>query len=535
MDNFFYKDIYKVLNFNGIEFENVSENFVSIDKAFGKKLIKVEYNALNEISKKAFEDINFFFQKSHLKKLSTILKDDKASQNDKFVARKLLQNAIIASSSVFPICQDTGTSTIIGEKGNSIITDYDEKEALSRGIAQTYTKKSLRYSQLIPSSLYDETNSKTNLPAQIDLYSGKGDKYKFLFSAKGGGSSNKTFFFTENKSVLNDKNLFELLKTGIRKIGTAACPPYHVGIVVGGTSPEMNLKTLKLATSGALDYLKNQDGSFIAFRDKEMEDKISSFTEEIGMGAQYGGKYFALDNRIIRLTRHGASVFVSIGVGCYAHRNQYGYISENGIFLEKLEKNPAQYLPDEDINFEEPVKIDLNQPMEKICAALSKLKIKTPVLLNGEIIVARDIAHAKIKKIIDNGGNMPDYFKNHPVYYAGPAKIPEGFPSGSFGPTTSARMDSYVLEFQKLMGSMIMIGKGNRSDIVRESCMKNKGFYLGAIGGTAAIVGKESIKKVEVVDFEELGMEAVFKITVHNFPAFLITDDKGNDFFDSFL
>lgn len=533
MSDFEYKPIYKLFNFDSIKFDKISDDHITDMEVKGESYLKIDKKALTKIAKKSFSNINYFFSKSHLQKLSGILKDENASKNDKFVANKLIENAVIASSKIFPICQDTGTATIVCEKGDKVLTGFDEKKALSQGIFDTYTNENLRYSQLIPDSLFVEQNSKTNLPGQIDIYSGKGCRFNFLFSAKGGGSSNKTFFFTENKSILNRNSLISFLKENIKKIGTAACPPYHLGIVIGGLSPEMNLKTLKLATMQSLDYLPHKkNDNYLAIRDNQIEEEVNKICENLGMGAQYGGKYFILDNRVIRLPRHGASVFVGIGVSCYGHRNQYGYIDEDGIFLEKLEKDPALYLPEIEIDTKDNVNINLNRPMDEIRNDLSKLKVSSQVILNGDIIVARDIAHAKILELLDSGKPLPNYFKNHPIYYAGPAKIPDGYTSGSFGPTTSARMDSYVEKFQSNNGSLIMIGKGNRSKIVTKSCKDNGGFYLGAIGGAAALVGKECIKKVETIDFEGLGMEAVFKISVKNFPTFIIVDDKGNDFFE---
>jgi fumarate hydratase class I len=534
MTEFSYSPLYKMFDFKNIKLEKISDKSGSVLKIDNKNYFKPDYDALKTISQKSFSEINYFFSKSHLKALSEILKDKESSENDRFVAKKLIENAVISSSKIFPLCQDTGTATIAGEKGNFVLTDFDEKKALSEGIYNTYKNENLRYSQLVPVTCFDEFNSNTNLPAQIDIYSGQGNELKFLFAAKGGGSSNKTFFFTENKSVLNPENLYSFLDFHIKKIGTAACPPYNIGIVIGGTSPEANLKALKLLTTGTLDhigYFKSND--FYALRDMEIEKMVSDISINTKLGAQYGGKYFALSSKVLRLPRHGASVFIGIGVSCYAHRNQLGLINENGIYLEEKEKDPAKYLPQEKINFKNPVEINLSQPMNKIREELSKLKVSSPVLLNGTIIVARDIAHSKIMEILKTEKKLPDYMKNHPVYYAGPAKVPQGFSSGSFGPTTSARMDSYVEKFQENQGSLIMIGKGNRSSVVRDSCKKFKGFYLGAIGGAAALVGKECIKSVKVLDFEELGMEAVFKIEVKNFPAFLITDDKGNDFFES--
>jgi fumarate hydratase class I len=533
MTDFEYTPIYSLFDFKNIEFDKISKDYISEVQAGNSKLLKIDAKALEAVSQKSFSMINYFFSKSHLQQLSNILKDKNSSENDKFVAKKLIENAVAASSGIFPLCQDTGTASVIGEKGNLVLTDFDEKKAISQGVYNTYTQENLRYSQLLPNSVFEEYNSKTNLPAQIDLYSGKGRSFKFLFVAKGGGSSNKTFFFTENKSVLNFEKLKKFLEENIKKIGTAACPPYHLGIVIGGTSPEMNLKTLKLLTAGALDHIPHEkNNEYLALRDKEVENLADNICLNTGLGAQYGGRYFCLDSKVLRLPRHGTSVFISIGVSCYAHRNQFAFIDKTGIFLEKKEKEPSIYLPDEEIDFKSPVHINLDQPMEKIRKKLSELEVSVPVLLTGDIVVARDIAHAEIMNKLEKENYMPDYLKNHPVYYAGPAKIPECCASGSFGPTTSARMDSYVHKFQEHGGSLVMIGKGNRTPVVKKACSKFKGFYLGAIGGAAALVGKESVKKVEVIDYEELGMEAVHKIRVENFPAFLVTDDKGNDFFD---
>ncbi|MDY0132761.1 MAG: FumA C-terminus/TtdB family hydratase beta subunit [Desulforegulaceae bacterium] len=534
MSEFKYLPLYPMFDFGNVKFEKVSGKGGSVLKFDNKNYLKIEYDDLKTIAEKSFSEINYFFSKSHLQKLSDILKDKESSENDKFVARKLIENAVISSSKIFPLCQDTGTATISAEKGNLVLTDFDEKKALSEGVFETYKNENLRYSQLVPLSFYEEINSKTNLPAQIDIYSGKGNDFKFNFVAKGGGSSNKTFFFTENKSLLKPAEFRTFLEANIKKIGTAACPPYNIGVVIGGTSPEMNLKTLKLLTSGSLEHVKpSKSGEYYALRDFEIEKIISDICVNTKMGAQYGGKYFALSTKAISLPRHGASVFVSIGVSCYAHRNQFGLINEDGIFLEEKEKDPSKYLPDEQVDFKNPAKINLDQPMDKIREELSKLSVSSPILLNGTIIVARDIAHSKILEILEKEKTLPAYIKNHPVYYAGPAKVPLGFPSGSFGPTTSARMDSYTEPFQKNQGSLVMIGKGNRASIVKNSCQKYKGFYLGAIGGAAALVGKNCIKSIEVIDFEELGMEAVFKIKVNDFPAFLVIDDKGNDFFEN--
>jgi fumarate hydratase class I len=450
------------------------------------------------------------------------------------VAHTLLKNQVISAEGQLPSCQDTGTAIVIGKKGENVWTGVEDAEYLSKGIYETYKTKNLRYSQVVPLTMTEEKNTGTNLPAQIDIYSKPGNTYEFLFLAKGGGSANKTFLYQQTKALLTDEGLTKFVKEKIADLGTAACPPYHLAVVIGGTSAEATLKTVKEASTGNLDSLPtsgNEGGQ--AFRDLEWEAKIQQICQESRIGAQFGGKYLVHDVRVIRLPRHAASCPVGIGVSCSADRNIKGKITADGIFLEQLETNPARFLPAVEPHLEKPVEINLNQPMDKIRAELSKYPIKTRLSLNGTLIVARDIAHARIKKMIDEGKPMPEYFKNHPVYYAGPAKTPEGMPSGSFGPTTAGRMDSYVDEFQNLGGSLVMLAKGNRSKQVTDACQKHGGFYLGSIGGPAAILAKESIKAVELVDFEELGMEAVRKIEVVNFPAFIIVDDKGNDFFAS--
>ena len=480
-------------------------------------------------------DVSFYLRPSHLKKVASILDDPEASDNDKFVAYTLLQNSCTAAKGELPTCQDTGTAIVMAKKGEDVYTGVCDEEYLSKGIFETYAEKNLRYSQVVPFTMTEEKNTGTNLPAQIDIYAKGGDHYDFLFLTKGGGSANKTYLFQETKALLTEENLEKFLAAKIRTLGTAACPPYHLAIVIGGTSAETNLKTVKEASAGYLDALPthgNEGGQ--AFRDLEWEAKVLKMCQESGIGAQFGGKYFAHDVRVIRMPRHAASCPVGIGVSCSADRNIKGKITPEGIFVEQLEKNPARFLPAEAPAMSPAVDIDLDEGMDKVREILSKYPIKTRLNLKGTLIVARDIAHARIKQMLDNGEPMPEYFKNHPVYYAGPAKTPAGYASGSFGPTTAGRMDSYVDLFQKAGGSMVMVAKGNRSKAVTDACQANGGFYLGSIGGPAAILAKNSIKSVEVVDFPELGMEAVRKIYVENFPAFIIVDDKGNDFFAPF-
>ncbi len=464
--------------------------------------------------------------------MKAILDDPEATDNDRFVAYNLLQNATVAAEGQLPSCQDTGTAIVMGKKGEDVYTGVNDAEWLSKGIYNTYQEKNLRFSQIVPLTMFDEKNSGSNLPAQIDLYAGQGAKYEFLFLAKGGGSANKTFLYQKTKSLLNDASLEEFIKEKIKDLGTSACPPYHLAFVIGGTSAEANLAAVKKASAGYYDHLPtegNMGGQ--AFRDLEWEKRVNEICQKSTIGAQFGGKYFTHDVRVIRLPRHAASCPVGLGVSCSADRNIKAKITKEGLFVEQLEKNPRRLLPEMPPQLEPPVTIDLDRPMAEVLAELSKYPIKTRLKLNGTLIVARDMAHAKIKEIIDSGKPMPEYFKNHPIYYAGPAKTPEGMPSGSFGPTTAGRMDSYVDQFQSVGGSMIMLAKGNRSKDVTNACGKYGGFYLGSIGGPAAILAKENILSVEVVDFEEMGMEAVRKIRIKDFPAFIITDDKGNDFF----
>jgi fumarate hydratase class I len=501
------------------------------------EILTVDSQALTLLASEAIRDIQHLLRPGHLRQVAKILEDPEASDNDRFVALQLLKNANIAAGKVLPGCQDTGTAIIAGYRGDQVFTvgEEDDEAALSRGVFNTYTRTNLRYSQMAPLTLYDEKNTGTNLPAQIDLYATKGQEYKFIFMAKGGGSANKSYLFQETKAVLNPKALRQFLETQITKIGTSACPPYHLAVVIGGCSAEQTLKTVKYASIRYYDDLptKGSDGGH-AFRDVEFEGEVMKICQNIGMGAQFGGKYFAHDVRVIRLPRHGASCPIGIGVSCSADRQALGKINKDGVWLEQLEADPAKYLPaitEDQLLKVPPVKVNLNQPMDTIRSLLSQFPTKTRLALTGTIIVARDIAHARIKEMLDNGQPMPDYMRNHVVYYAGPAKTPEGYASGSFGPTTAGRMDSFVDQFQKAGGSFVMLAKGNRSKEVTTACKNNKGFYLGSIGGPAAVLATESIKKVEVLDMAELGMEAVWKIDVVDFPAFIVVDDKGNDFF----
>lgn len=515
-------------------YRQITSDLVSVDSFRGQEIISVEQEALRLLSETAFSDINHLLRPGHLKQLASILDDPEATDNDRFVAYDLLKNANIAAGGILPMCQDTGTAIIMGKKGRRIWTDGTDESTLGSGVLDAYNKKNLRYSQLAPISMFEEKNTKNNLPAQIDLYAEGEDAYKFLFVAKGGGSANKTFLYQGTPSLLTHDRMVEFLKEKILTLGTAACPPYHLAIVIGGTSAEMNLKTVKLASTRYLDGLPTQGGDDgHAFRDIEMEAEIHKLTQQMGVGAQFGGKYFCHDVRVIRLPRHGASLPIGLGVSCSADRQAKGKITKEGVFIEELETNPARYMPDidEENLTSHVVRIDLNQPMSQILAELSKHPVKTRLSLSGSIIVARDLAHAKIRERLERGEPMPDYFKNHPIYYAGPAKTPAGYASGSFGPTTAGRMDSYVDQFQSFGGSMVMLAKGNRSRQVREACGTHGGFYLGSIGGPAARLAQDCIKKVEVVEYAELGMEAIWRIEVEDFPAFIVIDDKGNDFF----
>ena len=503
----------------------------------GKNFIKVTKDILENLAKEAFYQISHFLREDHLKQISSIFEDSEASDNDKYVALTLLKNANVAAGGILPMCQDTGTAIVLGKKGSSIWTDFDDVEYLSKGIWRAFKENNLRYSQLAPLTMFEEVNTKTNLPAQIDIMSTESNEYNFLFIAKGGGSANKTFFYQATPSVIRTKKILEYLQPLIKNIGTAACPPYHLGIVIGGTSAELNMKTLKLATCKYLDTLPTKgNNSGRAFRDINMEKEILEMTIKYGIGAQFGGKYFCHDVRVIRLPRHGASLPISIGVSCGADRQVKAKINEKGVFIEKLEKNPSKYLPtiSKSILSDNSVAIDLNQPMEKICSILSQYPVKTRVILTGTLIVARDMAHGKIKEKLDDNIEIPEYFKNHPIYYAGPAKTPKGMITGAFGPTTAGRMDSYVKLFQKNGGSKIMLAKGNRSKQVTDSCKEHGGFYLGSIGGPGAEIAQNNITKVECIEYPELGMEAIWKIEVIDFPAFIVIDNKGNDFFQSF-
>jgi fumarate hydratase class I len=496
------------------------------------EFLQVPAETLTRLTDIAFDDVSHLLRTSHLENLAKILKDPESSENDRFVATELLKNAVIAAERVFPSCQDTGTAIVMAKKGERVITGVDDQDAISRGIFDAYRRRNLRYSQLAPLSMFEEKNTGTNLPAQIDIYAKPGQAYEFLFIAKGGGSANKSYIFQKTKSVLNPKSMEGFIKEAMMGLGTAACPPYHLAVVIGGTSAEMTLKTVKLASCGYYDHLPTTgNAAGRAFRDIEMEGLIEKWARETKIGAQFGGKYFVHDVRVIRLPRHGASCPIGIGVSCSADRQIKAKIDRTGVYLEQLELHPAQFLPAGKDPKANAVSIDLNQPMDEILATLKKLPVSTRVMLNGPLIVARDIAHAKIKERIAAGKGMPEYFKKYPIYYAGPAKTPAGFASGSFGPTTSQRMDPYVAEFQAMGGSLVMLGKGNRTREVTDACKKYGGFYLGSIGGPAARLGKDCITKVEVEEYSELGMEAVWKIEVKNFPAFIIVDDKGNDFF----
>jgi fumarate hydratase class I len=535
MVNFAYQEMFPLEN-DPTEYRLLTEDHISPAVVDKTQILRVAPEGLTLLAEQAFRDVSHFLRTSHLKQLAAIFDDSESSANDKAVALELLKNAVIAAEGEFPMCQDTGTAIVIGKKGQNIWTGYPDEEALSKGIFNAYTKGNLRYSQNAPLTVYDEKNTACNLPAQIELYAVQGDEYLFLFIAKGGGSANKTYLFQETKAVLTPQRLLNFMKDKMKSLGTAACPPYHLAFVIGGTSAELNLKTVKLATTRYLDGLPtkgNESGH--AFRDLELEAQVLKMSQELGIGAQFGGKYFCLDARVIRLPRHGASCPIGVGVSCSADRNIKAKITAKGIFLEKLETNPVIYLPKVDAVDTGAVHVDLNQSMNRILANLKPYPVATPLLLSGKIVVARDIAHAKIKERLDRGEPLPDYFKNHIIYYAGPAKTPPGYASGSFGPTTAGRMDPYVPIFQAQGGSMIMLAKGNRSQAVTESCKKYGGFYLGSIGGPAARLGKECITSVETVEYEELGMEAIFMITVKNFPAFIIVDDKGNDFFEKLL
>ena len=517
------------------QYRLLTSEHVKVGSFEGQEVLRVDPQALTLLSSQAFHDINFFLRPAHLKQVAAILDDPEASENDRMVALTMLKNADVSSAGVLPFCQDTGTATILGKKGHAVWSTGDEA-ALSRGVYDAYTENNLRYSQNAALNMWDEKNTNTNLPAQMDLMTVDGNDYKFLFVAKGGGSANKSFLFQETRAVLNPKSLVDYLTAKMVTLGTAACPPYHLVFVIGGTSAEATMKTVKLASTKYLDHLPTTgDASGRAFRDVELEAQMLESARKCGIGAQFGGKYFALDVRIIRLPRHGASLPIGIGVSCSADRQAKGKITKDGVFLEQLEFEPLKYIPEHlrHRKDDSAVRVDLNRPMKDILTDLSQYPVTTRLLLSGPIVVARDIAHAKLKERLDAGQPLPEYFRNHPVYYAGPAKKPEGYASGSFGPTTAGRMDSYVDLFQSHGGSMVMIAKGNRGKQVTDACHRHGGFYLGSIGGPAAILAKENIRHVEVVEFAELGMEAIWKIDVVDFPAFILVDNKGNDFFES--
>ncbi len=520
------------------EYRLLSTDHISTETFQGQEILKIAPEALTMLTAAAMRDIAHLLRPAHLAQLSSILDDPEASDNDRFVAMDLLKNANISAGGILPMCQDTGTAIVMGKKGQNVWTGADDAAAISEGVRKTYAESNLRYSQLAPLDMFTEKNTGDNLPAQIDLYATEGDAYKFLFIAKGGGSANKSFLYQQTKAVLNPQSLATFLDEKIRTLGTAACPPYHLCIVIGGTSAELNLKTVKLASCKYLDDLPTSGNEYgQAFRDLELEDKVHKMTQHMGIGAQFGGKYFCHDVRVIRLPRHGASCPVGIGVSCSADRQCKGKITRDGIFIEKLETNPIKYLPDVEADDLEStvVDIDLNKPMREILGVLTRYPVKTRLNLTGSLIVARDIAHAKIKERLDAGEPMPDYLKENAVYYAGPAKTPEGFASGSFGPTTAGRMDSYVDQFQAAGGSMVMLAKGNRSLAVTRACQAHGGFYLGSIGGPGARVAQDCIKKIDVLEYPELGMEAIWKIEIEDFPAFIVIDDKGNDFFKEFV
>ena len=527
MAEFIYQEPFP-LSEDTTEYRLLTKDYVKTVECDGRRILKVAPEGLELLAREAIADVSFYLRASHLQKLTRILDDPEATDNDKFVAYTMLLNQTVAAEGELPTCQDTGTAIVIGKKGEDVYTGCNDAEMLSKGIYETYRDRNLRYSQVVPFTMTEEKNTGTNLPAQ-------GNAYSFLFITKGGGSANKTFLYQQTKALLNEKSLTEFIKTHIMDLGTSACPPYHLAIVIGGTSAEANLAAVKKASAGYLDHLPtsgNEGGR--AFRDLEWEEKVLKICQESGVGAQFGGKYLVHDVRVIRMPRHAASCPVGIGVSCSADRNVKAKITEDGIFLEQLEKNPARFLPKTAPGMKPAVDIDLDEGMDKVREILSKYPVKTRLNLKGTLIVARDIAHARIKQMLDEGKPMPEYFKNHPIYYAGPAKTPQSMASGSFGPTTAGRMDPYVDLFQDHGGSLVMVAKGNRSQAVTDACRKHGGFYLGSIGGPAAVLARNSIKKVEVVDFPELGMEAVRKIYVEDFPAFIIVDDKGNDFFAEF-
>ena len=536
MPEFIYEDLLPV-GADTTEYRLVSKDGVSTFEADGRTFLKVTPEAIRNLTEVAIHDISHYLRSDHLQQLANIFKDPESSPNDRFVALELLKNANISAGGILPMCQDTGTAIIMGKKGQQVLTSERDEVTISRGVYDAFTKLNLRYSQLAPVTMWEEKNTGNNLPAQIEIYSDyeHADEYNFMYIAKGGGSANKSFLYQETKAILNPKTFLVWLEDKLRSLGTAACPPYHLAIVIGGTSAEFTTKVGKLASTKYLDSLPTTGNAKTgrAFRDPELEKQVFELTQKLGIGAQFGGKYFCHDVRVIRLPRHGASLPISIAVSCSADRQAKAKITKDGVFIEKLETDPARFLPettDEHLD-DNVVRINLNQPMAAITAELSKYPVKTRLSLTGTLVVARDLAHAKIKEVIDSGKPMPEYLTKYPVYYAGPAKTPAGYASGSFGPTTAGRMDSYVEQFQAMGGSLVMLAKGNRSKQVTDACKKNGGFYLGSVGGPAARLALDCIKKVEVLDYEELGMEAVWKIDVEDFPAFIVVDDKGNDFF----
>ena len=535
MVDFMYEELLP-LGKDDTPYRLLTADYISTAQFEGKAVLKVAPEGLELLAETAFKDVSHLLRPTHLAQLEKILKDPDSSDNDRYVAMEMLKNAVISAEMEFPMCQDTGTAIVMGKKGQQVWTDFSDEKALSKGVFNAYTKANLRYSQNAPLTMYEEKNTGCNLPAQVEIYATQGDAYKFLFIAKGGGSANKTYLYQETKAVLNPGTLVDFLTAKMKTLGTAACPPYHLAFVVGGTSAEFNLKTVKLASAGYLDHLPtagSQTGH--GFRDLELEKDLLARARELGIGAQFGGKYFCHDIRVVRLPRHGASCPIGIGVSCSADRNIKAKITAEGIFLERLETDPARYLPEPQGAGDDAVAVDLNQPMDAIRAILTQYPVATRLKLSGKIIVGRDIAHAKLKERLDSGQGLPQYLKDHIIYYAGPAKTPQGYASGAFGPTTAGRMDSYVPIFQAQGASMVMLAKGNRSKLVTEACQKYGGFYLGSIGGPAARLGKECITSVEVLEYPELGMEAIYLITVKDFPAFILVDDKGNDFFEGLL
>lgn len=535
MPDFQFQDMFP-LGADDTPYRCLTRDHVSVKTFEGKEVLCVAPEGLTLLAETAFRDVSHLYRPAHLASLKRIAEDADASENDRFVALEMLKNAVISAEMEFPMCQDTGTAVVIGKKGRAVWTTGSDETALSEGVFNAYTRGNLRYSQNAPLTMYEEKNTGCNLPAQIELYATGDDTYRFLFIAKGGGSANKTYLYQETKAVLNPDTLVAFLTEKMKSLGTAACPPYHLAFAIGGTSAELTLKTVKLASAGYLDSLPTRGSeSGHAFRDLDLEAQLLAASRKLGLGAQFGGKYFCHDVRVVRLPRHGASCPIGMGVSCSADRNVKAKITAEGIFLEQLETQPAAYVPEAAATATEAVRIDLDQPMDAIRAILTRYPVATPLLLTGKIIVGRDIAHAKLKERLDRGEGLPDYIKNHIIYYAGPAKTPEGYASGSFGPTTAARMDPYVPLFQAEGGSMVMLAKGNRSKMVTDACKRYGGFYLGSIGGPAARLGKECITNVRVLEYPELGMEAIFEITVKDFPAFILVDDKGNDFFSSLL